>query len=79
MRRIGNRFITPLFGLLVAASLTFGVTSTRAQARNASECFYSPTHALGYCATQQECQTRCEQEGGRVGECTSFGCCMCAS
>ncbi len=78
MRTIGNRLMAPLFALLLAASLTFGVTTTFAQPREAPPCFNDPPNALGSCSSQEECQRKCDFYGGQpIGDCID-GCCFCA-
>lgn len=79
MRRIGNRLSGKLFGLLLAASLGFGVTSTFASAAPASLCLYDPPNAAGTCTSDADCQRKCNAFGGNpTGDCTTLpGCCAC--
>lgn len=78
MRTLGNRLVAPLFGLLLAASLAFGVTTTFAAPSKAPPCLNDPPHALGTCSSQEECQRKCDFYGGLpIGDCTN-GCCTCA-
>lgn len=81
MRRTGNRLVRPLFALLFAASLAFGVTSSFAQA-NSKECLYDPPGFLGACFSNEECTERCIAAGGFAGECSNPPggprCCFCA-
>ena len=80
MRTIRNRFIAPLFALLLAVSLTFGVTTVFAQV--AGPCDYSPPTVLGYCSSEAECDWNCAAHGGWEGDCVTgpnnTKCCLCA-
>jgi hypothetical protein len=81
MRKTGSRIVTPLFSLLFAASLTFGVASVFSQA-DAKECMYDPPTFLGACFSNEECTERCIAQGGYAGECSQMPdgkkCCFCA-
>ena len=80
MRIIRNRFVAPLFALLLAASLTFGVTAVFAQV--GGPCDYSPPTVLGACSSEQQCDDRCAAHGGWEGDCVvgpnNSTCCLCA-
>jgi hypothetical protein len=79
MRRIGNRVAAPLFALLLAASLVFGVTSAFATPAKAMSCTNDPPTFLGTCTSDSHCRDKCRFYGGDpVGDCTSVpGCCIC--
>ena len=80
MRTSANRLFAPLFALLLAASLTFGVTAVFAQV--GAPCDYDPPTILGACSSEAECDDDCAQHGGFQGDCivSSDGstCCLCA-
>lgn len=76
MRQTANRITAPLFALLFAASITFGVNSVFAQVQ--APCDYDPPTVLGYCATEEECDVNCWGHGGFDGTCTTSNCCICA-
>ena len=75
MQRVGNRLATSALALLLAGSLTFGVSSALAQVPG--PCDYNPPTVLGYCSSEQECENRCIGSGGIDGIC-SENCCFCA-
>ncbi len=76
MQWIGNRLATSALALLLAVSLTFGVSSALTQVR--APCRYDPPIELGYCSSQEECEATCRGSGaGDFGWCTSDGCCTC--
>jgi hypothetical protein len=82
MRRIGNRLATPLFALLFAASLAFGVTSAFAQADRvapaAAVCPNNNDYLLGNCSPT--CDQRCLDHFYTSGACISDqngDCCVC--
>lgn len=85
MRRIAHRMAPPLLALLFAASLTFGVTSTFAQARQPQlaplACPNNNDDLLGDCGDFPEvCAFRCQQRGYVTGDCigdASGNCCVC--
>jgi hypothetical protein len=85
MRRIGNRLAAPLFALLLAASLAFGVTTSFAQAeRPASRlaCENNGDDLLGSCSGfALPCDFRCQQNGYIGGDCIGGiggdDCCVC--
>ena len=80
MRTIAHRFTAPLFALLMAVSLAFGVTSVFAQA--ASEpcpIDYSSGRTGASCSVSQDCTKSCRMAfPGSPGGVCSFGCCICA-
>lgn len=86
MRRIGNRVVTPLFSLLFAASLAFGVTTSFAQAERVNpdpfSCPNNYDNLLGDCDGYPEvCNFRCQQRGYVAGDCIGSvqgDCCVCA-
>jgi hypothetical protein len=81
MQRTVDRITTPLFALLLAASLTFGVSSVFA-GEGSKECTYAPPTFLGACFSNEECTERCIAQGGFAGECSLMPdgkkCCFCA-
>jgi hypothetical protein len=76
MRMFENRFVARTFGLLLAASLTFGVSSVFSQAET-NVCRTDPPTYLGTCSSEAECDEKCLAAGGFDGICTN-GCCICA-
>jgi hypothetical protein len=74
-----NTMANRMFALLLAASLTFGVTSVFAQV--GVPCDNPPT-LLGACSSQEECHSRCLGYGGFQGDCVTASdgttCCICA-
>lgn len=80
MRRIGNRLAAPLFALMLAASLAFGVSTTFAAPASAGACPNDPPNFLGTCTSDADCTQKCRFYGGDpIGDCTSLpGCCLCA-
>jgi hypothetical protein len=75
-----NRFAAPLFGLVLAVSLAFGVTSVFAQARQ-SDCLFDGRTFVGACYSDQHCTDLCIMYNGGYpntrGECWPNGCCVC--
>jgi hypothetical protein len=79
MRRITNRITTPLFALVLATALSFGISTAFARPAAANACFYSPPTALGACSSQAQCQLMCNAYGTNPNSlCTRAGCCVCA-
>jgi len=77
MTRPLKRATAPLFGLLVALALGFGVrTATAAPA--GTDCPYNPPTNLGTCFSDLNCNTKCVKNLGSTysGECV-YGCCIC--
>lgn len=82
MRRIGNRITTPLFSLLFAASLAFGVTSVFAQAdQGEGRCPDDGwSYLAGYCSSPEYCNLKCLGRYYSSGECIAGpegNCCVC--
>lgn len=81
MRRMGNRLATPLFALLLAASLVFGVTSVFAQAAQTADCPFDGVNFVGACYSNEHCTDLCVMYNGGYpvtqGECWTNGCCTC--
>jgi hypothetical protein len=81
MRKLGNRIVAPLLGLMLALSLAFGVGSAFAQV---SEPDCPLDVGQGYigvaCQTNAACQAPCaiEYPQGGGGFCNRNGCCECA-
>lgn len=82
MRKIGNRLATPLFALLFAASLAFGVGSVFAQPAAASDCPADyPNGRIGLaCSVNSDCAQGCQYFYPGVSEAwhCARGCCLCA-
>ena len=76
MQWIGNRLATSALAVLLAGSMTFGVSSALAQVR--APCDYDPPTVLGYCSSEEECDRMCIGSGGFDGFCTFDNCCLCA-
>lgn len=77
MPRPLRRATAPLFGLLVALALAFGVRSAAA-APARTDCPTIPPTALGTCINDSGCTTKCRFRNGPSysGECVD-GCCIC--
>ena len=81
MRKIGSRFAAPLAALLLAASLTFGVTAVLAQPAAGLDCPRNTgTGEIGVsCTIRANCTVPCQQAyPGSPGGICSGGCCICA-
>jgi hypothetical protein len=81
MQRISNRMMAPLFALLLAASLAFGVGSALAQPAAAAACPYNPgSGQIGVsCTVRANCTAPCQAAyPGSPGGVCSGGCCVCA-
>lgn len=81
MQRIARRITTPLFALLLTASLAFGVTSSFAQAERVGEC---PDDGwsinAGRCTTPEFCDLKCQGRWFEGGDCITGiegNCCVC--
>lgn len=71
----------PLFALLFAASLTFGIRTAFAQPASGGACKNEPPTFLGVCISEEDCDFRCIAEGGFDGTCMQRpdgACCICA-
>jgi hypothetical protein len=84
MRRISNRIATPLFALMFAASLAFGVTSSFAQVARlapvAAACPDDGFISAGPCISPEHCDERCRRRGFIGGDCIvgpEGNCCVC--
>lgn len=85
MRRIARRITTPLFALLFAASLAFGVGSSFAQAERAAPAAATcPDDGwsinAGACASQLLCRQKCQGRNYLTGDCLGGiegNCCVC--
>jgi hypothetical protein len=61
--------------LSLVSSLTFGASELLA-ADPARTCMNNGHDTLGTCSSQNDCDTRCTDIGGLMGNCRS-GCCFC--
>jgi hypothetical protein len=82
MRKIGNQLATPLFALLCAASLAFGVGSVFAQPAAVSACPVDyPNGYVGLaCSVNSDCAQECQYVYPGVSNAWNCagGCCLCA-
>jgi hypothetical protein len=79
MRRIASSFTAPLFALLMAASLAFGVTTLFAQPAEPCEVNYFTGQVGAACNVTEDCTTPCRMVfPGTAGGACGGGCCFCA-
>jgi hypothetical protein len=61
MRKMGNSLAMPLFAVMMAASLAFGINTALAQPRETAICTYQPPTVVGPCSDFAACQQYCAE------------------